>query len=177
MWTIGLHLLTGLTRHQSSACFSAFLSTTGWAPFPDIKHGLLQQICSSAVFHPRRPWEGKSDCSNCPHSKWFSLILCVFVSWNAQNGYLQSFVSFLVFFNVMYWYQCAVVSGGLDSKIVKWDFSRGRPLHVVDLGGWFFSLMSTLAYLQIFLCTGGFAMLLHQDMHASLYFDFWKENF
>lgn len=73
---------------------------------------------------------------------------------------------------MMYWYQCAVVSGGLDSKIVKWDFSRGRPLHVVDLGGRFFSLMSTLAYLQIFFCTGGFAMLLHQDMHASLYSDF-----
>jgi hypothetical protein len=73
---------------------------------------------------------------------------------------------------VMYWYQCAVVSGGLDSKIVKWDFSRGRPLHVVDLGGRFFSLMSTLAYLQIFFCTGRFAMLLHQDMHASLYSDF-----
>jgi WD40 repeat protein len=47
--------------------------------------GVHSNICSSAVFHPRRPWE--------------------------------------------------VVSGGLDSKIVKWDFSRGRPLHVVDLGG------------------------------------------
>ncbi|CAM6050438.1 unnamed protein product [Sphagnum compactum] len=45
--------------------------------------GVHSNICSSAVFHPRRPWE--------------------------------------------------VVSGGLDSKIVKWDFSRGRPLHVVDL--------------------------------------------
>ncbi len=47
----------------------------------------------------------------------------------------KALLVFLVFFNVMYWYQCAVVSGGLDSKIVKWDFSRGRPLHVVDLGG------------------------------------------
>lgn len=26
-----------------------------------------------------------------------------------------------------------VVTGGLDSKIVKWDFNRGRPLQVVDL--------------------------------------------
>lgn len=26
-----------------------------------------------------------------------------------------------------------VVTGGLDSKIVKWDFNRGRPLNVVDL--------------------------------------------
>lgn len=27
-----------------------------------------------------------------------------------------------------------LISGGLDSKIVKWDFSKGRPLKVVDQG-------------------------------------------
>jgi hypothetical protein len=30
---------------------------------------------------------------------------------------------------------CAVLSGGLDSLLVHWDFSRGRPIHHHDLVG------------------------------------------
>ena len=36
-----------------------------------------------------------------------------------------------------------VVTGGLDSKIVKWDFNRGRPLQVVDLGKSFVSKITS----------------------------------
>lgn len=38
------------------------------------------------------------------HTQNSSASFYVFVSWNAQNGYIQTFVSFSVFFNVMYWY-------------------------------------------------------------------------
>ena len=28
----------------------------------------------------------------------------------------------------------SVISGGLDSKLVMWDFSKGRPYKIVDFG-------------------------------------------
>ena len=33
-------------------------------------------------------------------------------------------------------YNCisAVISGGLDAKIVKWDISKGKPLKTIDQG-------------------------------------------
>ena len=32
-----------------------------------------------------------------------------------------------------------VISGGLDSKLVMWDFSKGRPYKIVDFGKLLFS--------------------------------------
>lgn len=31
----------------------------------------------------------------------------------------------------------AVITGGLDSKVVMWDFSKGRPYKIVDFGIYF----------------------------------------
>lgn len=28
----------------------------------------------------------------------------------------------------------AVITGGLDSKLITWDFSKGRPSKIVDFG-------------------------------------------
>lgn len=37
--------------------------------------------------------------------------------------------------NVLMLHSCtAVITGGLDSKLVVWDFSKGRPKKIVDFG-------------------------------------------
>jgi hypothetical protein len=53
-----------------------------------------------------------------------------------------------IIFLVRIWF--AVVTGGLDSKIVKWDFNRGRPLQTVDLGKLFLSnITSSFAHMDL----------------------------
>ncbi|XP_068665624.1 uncharacterized protein [Aristolochia californica] len=45
-------------------------------------------------------------------------------------------VSAKIFSSVQFlpWRPWEAVTGGFDAKFVMWDFSRGRPLRVLDLG-------------------------------------------
>lgn len=44
----------------------------------------------------------------------------------------------------------AVITGGLDSKMIVWDFSKGRPFLVVDFGNNSFSILFLLTYFEIY---------------------------
>ncbi|GMH30475.1 hypothetical protein Nepgr_032318 [Nepenthes gracilis] len=58
---------------------------------------------------------------------------CPYKTLRAGHTSICSSVQFLP------WKPWEVITGGLDSKLVMWDFSRGRPLHVLDFGtldGW-----------------------------------------
>ncbi|KAG9448210.1 hypothetical protein H6P81_014338 [Aristolochia fimbriata] len=53
---------------------------------------------------------------------------CLYKTLRAGHTNICSSVQFLP------WRPWEVVTGGLDAKFVIWDFSRGRPLRVVDFG-------------------------------------------
>ncbi|GAB4827189.1 hypothetical protein Ancab_034079 [Ancistrocladus abbreviatus] len=51
---------------------------------------------------------------------------CLYKTLRAGHSSICSSVQFLP------WKPWEVISGGLDSKLVLWDFSKGRPIHVLD---------------------------------------------
>ncbi|XP_073154182.1 cellulose synthase A catalytic subunit 8 [UDP-forming] [Henckelia pumila] len=53
---------------------------------------------------------------------------CMFKTLRAGHGSICSTVQFLP------WKNWEVISGGLDSKLVMWDFSKGRPNKIMDMG-------------------------------------------
>ncbi|XP_058092671.1 cellulose synthase A catalytic subunit 8 [UDP-forming] [Magnolia sinica] len=53
---------------------------------------------------------------------------CLYKTLRAAHTSICSSVQFLP------WKPWEVITGGLDSKLVMWDFSRGRPYKVVDFG-------------------------------------------
>ncbi|KZV14821.1 cell synthase A catalytic subunit 8 [Dorcoceras hygrometricum] len=53
---------------------------------------------------------------------------CMFKTLRAGHNSICSSVQFLP------WKNWEVISGGLDSKLVMWDFSKGRPNKIMDLG-------------------------------------------
>ncbi|XP_047332136.1 WD repeat-containing protein 53 isoform X2 [Impatiens glandulifera] len=53
---------------------------------------------------------------------------CLYKSLRAGHTNICSSVQFLP------WTSWEVVTGGLDSKLIMWDFSKGRPYHTIDLG-------------------------------------------
>ncbi|KAJ0016954.1 hypothetical protein Pint_10356 [Pistacia integerrima] len=40
----------------------------------------------------------------------------------------------VILFEIISLWVIAVITGGLDSKLVMWDFSKGRPLKIIDFG-------------------------------------------
>ncbi|KAI4371006.1 hypothetical protein MLD38_019287 [Melastoma candidum] len=53
---------------------------------------------------------------------------CLYKTLRSGHSSICSSVQFLP------WRPWEVITGGLDSKLVMWDFSKGRPLKVVDFG-------------------------------------------
>ncbi|CDO96845.1 unnamed protein product [Coffea canephora] len=53
---------------------------------------------------------------------------CLYKTLRAGHSSICSSVQFLS------WRPWEVITGGLDSKLVLWDFSKGRPLKVIDFG-------------------------------------------
>ncbi|KAJ7968740.1 WD repeat-containing protein 53 [Quillaja saponaria] len=53
---------------------------------------------------------------------------CLYKSLRAGHSSICSSVQFLP------WRSWEVITGGLDSKLVMWDFSKGRPYKIVDFG-------------------------------------------
>ncbi|OMO76150.1 hypothetical protein CCACVL1_15852 [Corchorus capsularis] len=53
---------------------------------------------------------------------------CVFKTLRAGHTSICSSAQFIP------WRPWEVITGGLDSKLIKWDFSKGRPSKIVDFG-------------------------------------------
>jgi hypothetical protein len=110
---------------------------------------ISRQICSTVQFIPWRPWTGS--CIVC-YSFFFTLLLAPASSIFSQlireeivSIYFGSVIS-----NMYYLLHLAVITGGLDSKLAVWDFSKGRTLFSIDYGTSLFhqNLLHSLHYLH-----------------------------
>eukprot|EP00850_Spirogloea_muscicola_P012596 SM000082S22838 [mRNA] locus=s82:214066:216770:+ [translate_table: standard] len=132
---------------SNKGTFLAAADDSGEVKVVDLAEGKLRKalqaahsnICSSVQFHPRRPWEGRSSHKSLRFP--VSLTISPFISrivriWNRalRVSHLQciqlSSTSALAAEATAL--PVAVVTGGLDCKVVRWDFSRGLPRHSWD---------------------------------------------
>eukprot|EP00850_Spirogloea_muscicola_P009921 SM000057S18351 [mRNA] locus=s57:132277:135148:+ [translate_table: standard] len=127
--------------------FLAAADDSGEVKVVDLAEGKLRKtlqaahsnICSSVQFHPRRPWEGRSSHkslrfpvapSHIPYgtriARIWSRALRLAPSAMHSSASMSALAAEAVLLAV------AVVTGGLDCKVVRWDFSRGLPRHSWD---------------------------------------------
>lgn len=104
-------------------CFDVRLGTS-WTPlecYDYNKEEINQIVCSSKSFLAAADDGGEIKIIDIRQQ-------CLYKTLRNGHSSICSSVQFLP------WKPWEVITGGLDSKLVMWDFSKGRPFKVVDLG-------------------------------------------
>ncbi|KAB5534164.1 hypothetical protein DKX38_017250 [Salix brachista] len=106
-------------------CFDLHNMASAWAPFKSYtynKEEINQISCNSkAAFLASTDDGGDVKIIDIRQH-------CLYKTLRAGHSSICSSVQFIP------WRSWEVITGGLDSKLVMWDFSKGRPVKIVDFG-------------------------------------------